>query len=98
MLETLSSWWRRARDAVVQDVPASLEACESCRETDCTQSRWQQCARRLAEEAALCGEVFGPVGRTDEMPSVTSAPGQDGAVVAETEALADGSAPARGAR
>ncbi len=41
----------RIGSSVVKDVPASLEACESCREETCTQQRWLSCAKRLAAEA-----------------------------------------------
>jgi hypothetical protein len=46
-----SRFWTRLRERVIQDVPASLEQCESCRAIDCVQERWQTCARRLASEA-----------------------------------------------
>ena len=40
-----NSWfgkfWTRLRTEVVQDVPPSLEECESCREVSCTQERWR---------------------------------------------------------
>ena len=43
--------WKRLAGEVVQDVPPSLEQCESCREVDCTQERWESCQHRLATEA-----------------------------------------------
>lgn len=50
-----ASWlgraWTGLRESVIQDVPASLEQCESCRVIDCSQVHWQSCARRLATEA-----------------------------------------------
>ena len=68
----LSTIWTRLRREVIQDVPPSLEACESCREVDCARERWLSCARRLAGEAerlaeegvsvcatARSGEMFG---------------------------------------
>jgi len=44
--------WQRLSAGVVQDVPPRLDACEACREVDCTQERWESCERRLATEAA----------------------------------------------
>jgi hypothetical protein len=44
--------WARFRAGVIQDVPPGLEECESCRENDCTQARWETCEKRLATEAA----------------------------------------------
>ena len=37
----------RIREFFVQDLPAELQACESCPETNCTQARWETCAGRL---------------------------------------------------
>jgi hypothetical protein len=48
-----AKFWKRVSTGVVQDVPADLEACEDCREIECTQERWQTCPRRLAAEAAV---------------------------------------------
>jgi hypothetical protein len=67
----------RLRAGVVEDVPPSLEECESCREVDCTQERWLTCERRLAAEAASLGASGGVVastGITDELPSQAAAP------------------------
>jgi len=47
----LSSFRARVLRGIVEDVPASLEECESCREADCTQESWLTCARRLGAEA-----------------------------------------------
>jgi hypothetical protein len=67
-------FWTRIRAEVVQDVPPSLEECESCREVDCTQERWLTCARRLAAEAERRGagdQTLPPMtGRTSEMPGI----------------------------
>ncbi len=58
-------FWTRLRAGLVQDVPPSLEECETCREVDCTQERWLQCEKRLAaEEASLADNA---PGRTDEL-------------------------------
>ena len=73
-----NSWfgkfWTRLRTEVVQDVPPSLEECESCREASCTQQRWLTCARRLATEAeqiyARDAVIPSATGRTDEMPGI----------------------------
>jgi hypothetical protein len=75
-----NSWfdrfWTRVKAEVIQDVPPSLEECESCREVNCTQERWLTCARRLAAEAEAqprdIGDFFTPsvTGRTDEMPGI----------------------------
>ena len=77
-MEPSSTWmsrlWSRIKGGVIQDVPPSLEACESCREADCSQERWLSCARRLATEAECCGVsdrcLPSPTGRTDEMPGL----------------------------
>jgi hypothetical protein len=65
--------WSRLWSGVVQDVPPSLEACEACRRTDCTDRRWHVCAERLATEAiAVYGvEALSPItSKTDEMPEL----------------------------
>ena len=73
----MSKLWSRFRAGVIQDVPPSLEECESCREVNCTQARWLSCARRLAAEAEHDGSSnrFMPstTGRTDEMPCQSDA-------------------------
>jgi len=33
-------------DSIVQDVPRNLDACEECRETDCSQGRFEDCTKR----------------------------------------------------
>lgn len=48
----LGKLWTRLRSGVVADVPPGLEACECCRETNCTQQRWEICEHRLATESA----------------------------------------------
>jgi hypothetical protein len=69
-------FWTRIRAGVVQDVPPSLEECESCHEANCTQERWLTCARRLAGEAEAEGRTYrnytlpSVTGRTDEMPGI----------------------------
>jgi hypothetical protein len=40
--------WKRVADGVVQDVPPNLDGCETCRELECTQERWESCELRLA--------------------------------------------------
>ena len=80
-----NSWfgrlWTRVKAGVIQDVPPSLEECESCREVNCTQARWRTCARRLAAEAEAqpsdVGDDVTPsvTGRTDEMPGIYATDG-----------------------
>lgn len=48
----LARLWSTLVAAIIQDTPATLNACESCRETDCTDRRWQRCGRRQSE--AMC--------------------------------------------
>jgi hypothetical protein len=74
-----SSWpnrfWARFRGGLVQDVPPSLEACEWCRETDCTQERWLGCSSRLAGAAEQHPEgalVPCSCGTSDEIPDLLS--------------------------
>ena len=55
------------RAGVVQDVPPSLEECETCREVECTQERWLACERRIAADSA---GLPGSAARTNEMPGV----------------------------
>lgn len=49
----LWSWLRKSssmvklKNAVVTDCPLELEECESCRELECKQSKWESCPRRL---------------------------------------------------
>jgi hypothetical protein len=68
----LGKFWTRLRAGVVQDVPASLEECETCREVDCTEERWAKCERRIAAEAAsLAASGAGlPPGRTGDLPGM----------------------------
>lgn len=76
-----NSWfgrfWTRLKSEVIQDVPPSLDECESCREANCTQERWLTCARRLAteEDQRYAREDYVPsvTGRTDEMPGIFEA-------------------------
>lgn len=37
----------RISRAIVDDVPPDLDACETCREIECTQSHWEGCEQRL---------------------------------------------------
>ena len=82
-------FWTRLKAGVIQDVPASLEACEACREVACTQERWSTCARRLAAEAeqSCAGEHYAPsvTGRSDEMPGLGATDAADGALAQSTE-------------
>lgn len=70
----LSHWfgtlWKRLSLSVVQEVPAGLEECEACRETECTRERWDACERRLAAQAALQVARFS--GKTAEMPGLAA--------------------------
>lgn len=58
-------FWARLWSGMVQDVPPSLEECETCRDVDCTEERWHYCARRLAAEAANLSA--NAPGRTNEL-------------------------------
>jgi hypothetical protein len=51
----------RIKAGIVADVPPSLDACESCREVDCTEERWRTCPNRLQREAELLGALAGKV-------------------------------------
>jgi hypothetical protein len=73
----LGNMWARIWAGVVQDLPPSIEACESCREVDCTEAMWRTCARRLATEAVLLHGVdaLAPtVGRSAELPGIDATP------------------------
>jgi hypothetical protein len=91
-------FWTRIRAGVVQDVPPSLEECESCREVDCTQERWLTCARRLAAEAESRGAqnwAMPPLtGRSDEMPGISTTDSPQ-AQPTENETAEDGDRPNR---
>jgi hypothetical protein len=86
-------FWTRLKAEVIQDVPASLEACEACREVACTQERWSTCAKRLAAEAeqSSAGEHYVPSvsGRSDEMPGLGATDAADGAQAQSTETGTD---------
>jgi hypothetical protein len=72
----LGKMWARIWAGVVQDLPPSIEACESCREVDCTEAMWRTCAQRLATEAVLLHGVdaLAPlVGKSAELPEVDDA-------------------------
>ena len=63
----LNSLWA----GVVQDVPRSLEECESCREVDSTQERWESCERRIAAQELVLGcSATQPLARTDELAAM----------------------------
>ncbi len=62
----LGKLWTRLWSGVIEDVPASLEECESCRELHCTQERWENCEKRIATEAASLA-LSGNVARTGEL-------------------------------
>jgi hypothetical protein len=69
----LSKVWSRLKAGIVADVPADLDACETCREVDCTEERWLTCPARLAVaaerrremEAARVASSEGTVGLPD---------------------------------
>jgi hypothetical protein len=46
------SWIRglfhRASTSIIDDIPADIEACEMCRETDCGGEKFQTCQTRLS--------------------------------------------------
>jgi hypothetical protein len=76
-LMSAKSWYSKMLagiwSGVVRDVPPSLEACEACRELNCTEKRWLSCVERLAAEAlALCGVdgLTTSVNQTSEMPGL----------------------------
>jgi hypothetical protein len=71
----LGTFWARVRNSVIDDVPPSLEQCESCRALDCSQERWETCAQRLATEAERFyegGLVLEATAISTEMPWVSS--------------------------
>jgi hypothetical protein len=37
----------RVKEFFVQDIPAELQACESCLDFNCTQSQWESCKMRI---------------------------------------------------
>jgi len=39
--------FKRFLNWIAPEVPKELDACESCRELDCPQSKWENCERRL---------------------------------------------------
>ena len=55
----LRGFWKRVADGVVQDVPPSLDGCETCRELECTQERWESCELRLAAAKAAMTDSSG---------------------------------------
>jgi hypothetical protein len=65
-------FWSCLWAGIVQDVPASLEECEACREVDCTQERWLTCERRLAAETTSLAGSGTSTGRTDEVPGLSA--------------------------
>jgi len=73
----IGKFWTRIKSGIIQDVPPSLEQCETCREVNCTHERWSSCASRLAVEAEHYESlgVLAPsaTGRTNEMPGVFDA-------------------------
>ena len=69
----LGSLWTRFQREIIEDVPPCLEACESCRETDCTEARWMTCAKRLAGEAERVHAFeLGAPANPDDMLDVSS--------------------------
>jgi len=51
---TALGFFRRLWCNVIQDVPAAIAHCEfDCRRSNCLQSEWATCSRRLAAEKAL---------------------------------------------
>ena len=68
----LGKFCSRLWAGIVQDVPASLEECEACREVDCNQERWLTCERRLAAETSSLAGSGTSTGRTDEVPGVSA--------------------------
>jgi hypothetical protein len=47
----------RLKAGIVADVPPSIDACEACREVDCTEERWRICPARLELEAERLKEL-----------------------------------------
>jgi len=70
----IGRFWTRIKSGVIQDVPPSLEQCETCRQVNCTQEHWVSCVRRLAVEAERYESMNGPApsttGKTNEMPGI----------------------------
>jgi hypothetical protein len=85
----LGRFWSRLHAGMVQDVPPSLEECETCREVDCTQERWEACERRLATEATHpANPHHGPARTSEQLPGqTTSAAGESSAPAGGEEGL-----------
>jgi hypothetical protein len=67
--------WRRLRDRFVQDVPASMSACEfDCRAVACRQGEWERCEHRLRHSTAGLPQWAARPGDA----TVRSGTGQDG--------------------
>ncbi len=64
---TALRFFGRLWSSVIQDVPATIAQCEfDCRRSECVQSEWATCPRRLATEAAstVCEHwQFGAAGK-----------------------------------
>jgi len=71
---TFSLFWARLRAGVVQDVPPSLEECETCREVECTQERWLACERRMVADTA---SLAGSTARTGDLPAILTEQDQE---------------------
>ena len=50
MSNGVSQFFKAVRLAIVADVPPELQACEACRETNCTQERYAACRNRQKGE------------------------------------------------
>jgi hypothetical protein len=50
MSNGVSQFFKAVRLAIVADVPPELQACEACREAECTQERYTACRSRQKGE------------------------------------------------
>jgi hypothetical protein len=90
----LGKLWGRIKAGIVADVPPSLDACETCREVDCTEERWLTCPNRLEREAELLGALAGKA-EGEEPGREASDRGASGALPAQRDE-ADSSKPRGG--
>ena len=47
IVKKLSALASNAKDAIIQDCPPELSACEACGEYECSSEEWLHCRRRL---------------------------------------------------
>ena len=78
----------RLKNALVQDCPPELYACEVCGQRQCSSARWMSCERRLAasefmrtgnrQALAELKELYQEAGRTCVEPPPAAGPGGPG--------------------